>query len=78
MLVTVTQWTVTCSDQYEFDPGKTALIPGFGRIEDSEMDQLRAAGLARNFAVTSEPIDALRLEGIGPAEFAVPSAAAVP
>jgi hypothetical protein len=75
VLVTITSWRVKYSDQYEFDPGKTAFIPGFGTIPDSEMDQLRAAGLAANYPVESEPIDVLRLAGAGPFAFSVPAGA---
>ncbi|KOU08786.1 hypothetical protein ADK86_03220 [Streptomyces sp. NRRL F-5755] len=70
LLVTVTRWTVRCSDYYNFDPGKTAFVPGFGRIEDAEMDRLRQAGLARDFPVESAPIDALRV--LGAFEISVP------
>ena len=58
LLITVTRWGVKCSDEYNFDPGKTAFIPGIGQVTDAEMDMLRAAGLAKNFHVDSAPFDA--------------------
>jgi hypothetical protein len=70
LLITVTRWSVKCSDEYNFDPGKTAYIPGVGQVTDAEMDTLRAAGLAKNFHVDSAPFDALALLG-GKIEYAI-------
>ena len=48
-------WQTDISDTYDWDPGKSTMIPGFGRVTDDEMNALARAGFGRSFRITSEP-----------------------
>lgn len=47
-------WDVDIRDTYDWDPGKSTLIPGVGRVTDAEMLALERAGYGRSFEVTSD------------------------
>jgi len=47
-------WRVEISDEYDWDPGTWALIPGIGRVTDEEMLALHKAGYGLRYHVRSE------------------------
>lgn len=47
-------WLTDISDVYDWDAGKSTLIPGIGRVTDDEMAALEAAGYGKKFNITSE------------------------
>jgi hypothetical protein len=48
------EWKVEILDQYDWDPGKSRLIPGVGRVTDDEMLALERAGYGKAYRVRSE------------------------
>jgi hypothetical protein len=51
------EWKTSIKDVYDWDPGKSALVPGVGRITDDEMLALEKAGYGKKFNVTSDVMD---------------------
>lgn len=49
------EWTCSAYDTYDWDAGKSTLIPGFGRVQDDELAALEAAGHGRRFEVETAP-----------------------
>jgi hypothetical protein len=47
-------WETDISDIYNWDPGKSTMIPGMGQVTDDEMLALERAGHGRAFKITSE------------------------
>lgn len=47
-------WQTDISDTYDWDAGKSTMIPGVGRVTDDEMAALEKAGHGKKFNVTSE------------------------
>ena len=47
-------WGVEILDEYDWDPGTWALIPGIGRVTDEEMLALQKSGYGRRYLVRSE------------------------
>ncbi|WP_305783253.1 carboxypeptidase-like regulatory domain-containing protein [Symbioplanes lichenis] len=70
VLIRVGAWRVHGWDEYNFDATKAAFVQGYGDIQDAELDRLRAAGIAHDYAVTVLPFDGLTV--LGAQEFAVP------
>lgn len=52
--VRFTRWEVQIRDDYNWDPGKSTLIPGVGRVTDDEMRALEMAGYGRAYQIRSE------------------------
>ena len=48
------EWEVQIRDDYDWDPGKTTLIPGIGRVTDDEMLAMERAGHGMAFKVVSD------------------------
>jgi hypothetical protein len=48
------RWTCKASDVYNWDPGKTTWVPGFGTVTDEELHELERAGYGKSFNVESE------------------------
>jgi hypothetical protein len=47
-------WKSRVLDEYDWDPGKSTLIPGIGRITDDEMLALERAGYGMAYRIRSE------------------------
>jgi len=54
LIVRFDHWPVEISGEYEWDPGRWALIPGIGRVTDEEMLSLQKSGYGRRYRVRSE------------------------
>ena len=54
LIVRLDQWRVEITDEYDWEPGRWALIPGIGRVTHTEMLALAKAGYGRRYHVSSE------------------------
>ncbi len=54
LVLRIDHWGVEISAEYDWDPGRWALIPGIGRVTDEEMHALQTAGFGRRYLVRSE------------------------
>jgi hypothetical protein len=54
VVVRFVSWKVEIQDEYDWDQGKSTLIPGMGVVTDDEMLALQRAGYGRNYRITSE------------------------
>jgi len=52
--VNIDSWDIKVTDEYDWDPGKLAKIPGIGVVKDSDMAALEAAGFGKSFPVISQ------------------------
>jgi hypothetical protein len=59
-------WKVEIKDEYDWDPGKSTFIPGFGVVTDDQMLALQHAGYGRNYRITSEWATITDKEATGP------------
>lgn len=49
------KWVCKVTDVYNWDPGKSTWIPGFGDVSDEELLALERAGYGKSFPIESEP-----------------------
>jgi len=54
LVLRIDHWGAEISDEYDWDPGTWALIPGIGRVTHEEMLALHKAGYGRRYLVRSE------------------------
>lgn len=47
-------WTAQVFDDYNWDHGKSVVVPGFGKINDEDAIRVERAGLARSFLIESD------------------------
>ena len=59
-------WQTDISDTYDWDAGKSTMIPGIGRVTDDEMAALERAGHGKKFNVTSEKAIIINPSVVGP------------
>ncbi|MFO0945600.1 MAG: hypothetical protein U1D30_06600 [Planctomycetota bacterium] len=48
-------WTCMVKDDYNWDPGKTTWVPGFGVVTDDELRTLEKAGYGKEYPIVSKP-----------------------
>ena len=69
--VSFTRWTAQVFDNYNWDEGKSVVVPGWGEINDEDALRVERAGRARSFLIESVPWQVLDQTIIGPARVSI-------
>jgi len=65
--VTFTKWIAQVSDNYNWDEGKSVIVPGWGEINDVDALRVERAGKAKSFLIQSTPWQVTDPSIVGPA-----------
>lgn len=53
--VTFTKWMAQVLDNYNWDEGKSVVVPGWGEINDADALRVERAGKAKSYLIQSQP-----------------------